>query len=81
MQPWPALTDFGNILCTLPALHPACRIPSNHPKRQGDYTVSFTEVAETPEAHHLILQATTEIAVMGAKMIVESDFRDRVTRK
>ncbi|CAO1615510.1 unnamed protein product [Parajaminaea phylloscopi] len=80
-HPWPASTDFGNVTYALPALHPAYQIPLSDPKTQGNHTVGFTEAAKTPEAHQLTLKAATGIAVTGARMIVEPEFRTRVTEE
>lgn len=78
---WSASTDFGNVTYALPALHPCYRIPLSDPKTQGNHTVGFTAAAKTPEAHKLTLQAATGIAVTGARIVVETEFRERVKKE
>lgn len=80
-DPWSASTDFGDVTYALPALHSAYRIPLDDPKTQGNHTIGFTQAAQTIEAHRLTLQAAVGIAVVGARIIVESDYRKRVRQQ
>jgi hypothetical protein len=59
----------------LPALHCEYGIPLKNPKTDGNHTVGFADAAKTKEAHQLTLDAAVGIAVVGAKIIVDEEYR------
>ncbi|UZJ51112.1 hypothetical protein CBS101457_000432 [Exobasidium rhododendri] len=72
-----ASTDFGNVTFELPSLHAEYGIPLKDPLQDGNHTIGFADAAKTKEAHQLTLQASTAIAVVGAKFIVDEEYRKR----
>ncbi|KAN0060416.1 hypothetical protein ACQY0O_007746 [Thecaphora frezii] len=76
-----ASTDFGNVCYALPALHAEYAIHLEDPKTQGNHTVGFTAAAKTKEAHERTKEAALGIAVTGARVLVEREFRDAVWRQ
>lgn len=78
---WAASTDFGNVTYALPAIHPIYAIPVKDPKTEGNHTVGFTAAAKTPEAHKLTLKAAEGIAIIGARVVVEGEYRERVRKE
>jgi hypothetical protein len=73
--------DFGNISYHLPSVHPMYKIPIDDPKTQGNHTVGFTAASRTPAAHEATLKATEGIAVLGARVLVEEEYRGTLWRE
>ncbi len=73
-----ASTDFGNITYALPSLHAEYAIHLDDPKTQGNHTVGFADAARTMEAHERTKEATLGIAVTGARVLVEKEYRDHI---
>ncbi|PWY98627.1 amidohydrolase [Testicularia cyperi] len=73
-----ASTDFGNITYALPSLHAEYAIHLDDPKTQGNHTIGFTNAAATQEAHDRTKEAALGIAVVGARILLEKEFRDKV---
>lgn len=73
-----ASTDFGNITYALPSLHAEYAIHLDDPKTQGNHTVGFADAARTSEAHERTKEAALGIAVTGARVLVEKEYRDHV---
>lgn len=69
--------DFGDVTHTLPALHAEYAIPLKNPDTDKNHTVGFADAAKTPEAHQRTLEAAISIAVVGAKVASDSDYRRR----
>lgn len=67
--------DFGNVTYELPALHVEYSIPLKNQETDGNHTIGFADASKTEEAHQLTLQAALGIATVGAKIIVEKDYR------
>lgn len=70
------LIDFGNVTYELPGIHALYQIPLGDPHKNGNHTKGFADAAKTPEAHEATLKAATGIAVIGAKVLVDKEFRD-----
>ncbi len=70
-------TDFGDVSCAVPALHPMFGIPTV--PNGGNHTIEFTKAAATPEAHKLTLDAAKGIAVAAFKMVVDDEYAKAVT--
>lgn len=73
-----ASTDFGNVTYALPALHAEYAIHLDDPRTQGNHTVGFTAAARSQEAHDRTKEAALGIAVTGAKVLVEKEYRDQI---
>ncbi len=73
-----ASTDFGNITYALPSLHAEYAIHLDDPRTQGNHTVGFADAARTQEAHDRTKEAALAIAVVGAKVLVEKEYRDHI---
>lgn len=73
-----ASTDFGNITYALPSLHAEYAIHLDDPKTQGNHTVGFADAARTQEAHDRTKEAALGIAVTGARILAEKEYRDSV---
>jgi hypothetical protein len=67
--------DFGNVTFELPSLHAEYSIPLKNPSQDGNHTIGFANAAKTEKAHKLTLQAATGIAIVGAKFIVDEEYR------
>lgn len=76
-----ASTDFGNITYILPSLHAEYAIHLDDPRTQGNHTVGFAAAARTQEAHDRTKEAALAIAVTGAKVLVDKEFRDHVWKE
>lgn len=68
-------TDFGNVTYELPALHCEYSIPLRNPLTDANHTVGFAEAAKTKEAHQLTLQAAGGIAIVGARILFDDEYR------
>lgn len=73
-----ASTDFGNITYALPSLHAEYAIHLDDPKTQGNHTIGFANAARTHEAHARTIEATLGIAVTGARVLLQKEYRDRI---
>ncbi|KAJ1027033.1 hypothetical protein NDA18_003053 [Ustilago nuda] len=73
-----ASTDFGNITYALPSLHAEYAIHLDDPKTQGNHTVGFAAAARTQEAHDRTKEAALGIAVTGARVLLEKEYRDHI---
>ncbi|KAJ1028383.1 hypothetical protein NDA16_001550 [Ustilago loliicola] len=73
-----ASTDFGNITYALPSLHAEYAIHLDDPKTQGNHTVGFAAAARAQEAHDRTKEAALGIAVTGARVLVEKEYRDHI---
>ncbi|SNX82839.1 related to amidohydrolase [Melanopsichium pennsylvanicum] len=73
-----ASTDFGNITYALPSLHAEYKIHLDDPRTQGNHTVGFADAAKTQEAHDRTKEAALGIAVVGARVLVEKEYRDQI---
>lgn len=62
-------------------MHPMYSIPLDNPATQGNHTVGFAAAAKTSRAHELTLEAAEGIAVVGARIVVEGEYRDRVWKE
>ncbi|KAJ9477917.1 Amidohydrolase [Pseudozyma hubeiensis] len=77
-DPFAASTDFGNITYALPSLHAEYAIHLDDRKTQGNHTVGFADAARTKEAHKRTKEAALGIAVTGARVLVEKEYRDAI---
>ncbi|KIS70845.1 uncharacterized protein UMAG_01992 [Mycosarcoma maydis] len=73
-----ASTDFGNITYALPSLHAEYAIHLDDPRTQGNHTIGFAEAARSIEAHERTKEAALGIAVIGARVLVDKQFRDHI---
>ncbi|KAF8817418.1 amidohydrolase [Phlegmacium glaucopus] len=67
-----ASTDFGNVSCALPALHPAYAIPTE--PRGGNHTPAFARAAISQAAHDATMVITKALAMTGYRVISDFDF-------
>lgn len=57
------------------------KIPIDDPKTQGNHTVGFASASRTPAAHEATLKATEGIAVLGARVLAEEEYRETLWRE
>ncbi len=70
-------TDVGNAGLDVPVVHPLLAIPG---VEQGVHTPAFAEAASSEAAKTMMEQAVKAMALVGARVLLDADFRESVKK-
>lgn len=65
----------------MPSFQPAYKIHLDDPSTQGNHTVGFANASKTKEAHERTKEAALGIAIVGARVVVEKEYYEKVRKE